>query len=283
MYVDGVPNGPEAPPETTEKTQFCLYDVLQFLARLSCTGRCRFYHQPFEKEHGVVQRPELDVHPEHRIHPLWASRASSSGDQTNEAIGAPNRSVNVDATWAETLASGRAAEVTPLSADVRNLFHALAFRFGRTLRELETVERPRWEPYLRHRGDGRSVNNAMQASIRMWHATYQALVNQGGARHEARLNWIPTSFAKVIQYADLIKFSELQAAHGGSGGSPRRLSEAEARAIVQQHNRSDSVWDWAHPSIVGEAPQFFHMQRGHWTCKHQRRPLKMEEVKKMSI
>lgn len=279
--INGVPSDPEARPERTEKTQFCIYDVLQFLARLSRAGRCRFHHQPFEESHGFVQRPVLDVHPEHRIYPSWANQPAPSGDDDDEdkAIGAPNRSVDVDTTWAETLASGRAAQGTPLSDDVSNFFHALAFRFGRTLRELESVERPRWAPYLR----SSSSNNAMQTSIRTWHSTYQTMMQHGGAQHEARLNGIPTSFAEVIQYADPTKFAEVQAVHGGVGGSTRRLAEKEAHAIVQHHlieeaasgraapltglpdtftsNRSASVWDWAHPSIVGEAPQYFHMDR----------------------
>lgn len=279
--INGVPSDPDARLEATEKTQFCLYDVLHFLARLSRAGRCRFVHHPFERTHGIVQRPELDVHPEHRVHPSWMSRASSMGvlgsteDSADEAIGAPRRSIDIDTSWAETLASGRAAEGTPLSADVRTFFNALAFRFGLTLRALEVEERPRWKPYLSHKRDGRS--DAMQASIRTWHNTYHTLLHQSGALLEAQAEGIPTSFADVIRMADPDKFVELEEADAGG------LTETAARVIVRNHlideaasgqatplagwpatattGRSPSLWDWAHPSIIGVAPQYFHMDR----------------------
>ncbi|KJR80857.1 uncharacterized protein SPSK_04844 [Sporothrix schenckii 1099-18] len=274
LAINGVPSDPDGRSEATEKTQFCLYDVLHFLARLSRAGRCRFVHYPFEETHGFVQRPLLDVHPEHRIHSTWVTRSQATPASADEAIGAPNRSIDVDVSWAETLSSGHATDSTALPPNVRQFFSALAYRFGRTLRELELVERPRWEPYLRHRRDGRA--NAMQASIRTWQNTYHSLLHQSGALFEAQADGIPTSFADVLRLADPANFAELEAAHGG-------VTETQARAVVRSRlideaasgqatplagwpatatsNASAALWDWAHPSIVGEAPQFFHRDR----------------------
>ncbi|CAK7232435.1 hypothetical protein SCUCBS95973_008258 [Sporothrix curviconia] len=256
---------------TMNRTQFSIYDTLHFLSRLSRAGRCRFTHHPFEPTHGFVQRPLLTIHPEHRVHPSWLAHRAPDGtdiqDDADAAIGAPLRDYDVDASWADTVASGRAAQGVPLSADVRAFFCALAFRLGRTLRELEVDERPRWEQFLQEAEAGiHNRGDAMRASIRTWHRTYEALLHQHNVRQEAEASGIPTSLVDVVRLADPETFAEKNGAGGPS------LTEKEARAIISKHMLAEAasgrmtpnrqgLWEWASPAIAGQAPVYFHMDR----------------------
>ncbi|CAK7208428.1 hypothetical protein SBRCBS47491_000089 [Sporothrix bragantina] len=256
---------------TMTKTQFSVYDALHFLSRLSSAGRCRFIHHPFEQAHGFVQRPRLTIHPEHRIHPSWmmriASKDTDAQDDADTAIGAPQRDYDVDTSWAESIACGRAAEGIPLSADVRTFFCALAFRYGRTLRELELVERPQWDQYLQEAEGGEDGRHeAMRASLRTWHRTYEALLLQHGVRQEAKASGIPASLVEVVRLADPETFAKRNSA-GGHG-----LTEKDARVIISKRLLAEAasgqmtpdrkgLWDWASPAIIGQAPSYFHMDR----------------------
>ncbi len=254
------------------ETPFTVYDVVHFLQRLHRAGRCRFSHAPLDETHGYVQRPVLAVHPEHRIRP-WAPvrRAVNSSDE-DDMLGAPRRTRDIDASWAETIDSGRADE--PVPEFVRTFFCALAFRFGHTLRLYEISRREHWERYLRDTGGSTAVwisgTSTMEQPISTWHSTFERLLDENGVFEAAEAAGIPTSLAEVVQRAEgQTDFAQL----------PATLSEDDARNILRhnllveaalgyetplaaQPQHAAALWDWAQPAVVGTAPQnFFHMDR----------------------
>ena len=266
---------------------FSLYDGLHFLSRLSRAGRCRFQHVPASRDHGAVQRPLLTIHPEHRIHaPSSAPRVPEDVEDEDDAIGAPRRRTEVDATWDDTIA--RAPRAVP--ATVRQFFCCLGFRLGHTLRTLETRGRAQWTAYLDEQ-DTQPAGEAMRRSLRVWEQTYRQLVNDSGALDEASAGGIPTSFKDVIRLADEKSFMALNDSddvHPSVRTKRRRrrnradgaFTEEAARAYVCRQLIAEAaqgrdapinavtnpvsrgVWDWAQPEIVGEAPpHFFHMDR----------------------
>lgn len=150
------------PSPVPTRVHFSYSDGRFFCARLSRAGRCRYMPYKYASRAGnhgggVVMRPPLSLHPEHRLWngdllpagaaspgPSWLKRQAVAGEKdVDMAIGAPRRGLEVDTSWLQTVVSGRADQ--PLADGVRTFFCALAFRFGLTLRLLERKEAGRAE------------------------------------------------------------------------------------------------------------------------------------------
>ncbi|EFX03749.1 hypothetical protein CMQ_677 [Grosmannia clavigera kw1407] len=288
MNEDGAPfdvTGNEQ--QQQQRVRFSYGDARFFCDRLRKAGRCRFSpYKPGSGEGnrggGIVQRPRLTLHPEHRI---WAKNREPPGGQEgwswlmrphpgadeqdpDIAIGAPQRALEVDDTWAKTVASGRTKE--PLRAEVHDFFCGLAFRFGRTLRQLEMVERGRWEDAAWKQADSASDDlnatqtktdkkNRVKECMSAWQQKYENMTSK---------NNVNCGFPDVVRIADpeaTKSSSTMPAKYAQDLIAHKLLVEAE-RALTPLPTAaaprpSGSLWDWALPQVCGLAPQFFHIDR----------------------
>lgn len=238
-----------------QRPRFYPHDVKYWLDRLSEQGRCR-YREDW-RTYGWVQRPVYKYFPEQLI--IWKDRRGSEIDAESfpeDSIYAPRFSEDLRA-WGDVVRQNPPPRMNPA---VETWFHQLAFRWGRTMRNLEARENQVWldETTLLPKAHLHNVLNQLDAE-------YQALATPQklDLAHVVR---------RTLNRPDSVAITEEDALKTIRDGiidecvrSDSMLWPGRAKDYLDTSPKAvktrESIWDWAKPEIRGPVKKFFSLDR----------------------
>lgn len=227
---------------------FYPYDLKYWLERLHEQGRCRYRDD--WRAYGWVQRPLYRYFPEQLI--VWKDRRGDEVDVENfpeDAVFAPRLMEDLQP-WAEVVRYDPPAKLNPA---VETWFHQLAFRWGRTMRNLEARV---WQ-------DNVLPKAHLHDTLDQLDAEYQALA----APQKLDLAHVVRSTLGKPDNSAISEEEALQTIRDGVIDECVRSDGMlwPGRAVdyldTSGPKTRESIWDWAKPEVRGRVKQFFSLDR----------------------
>lgn len=237
------------------RPKFYPYDVKYWLERLNEQGRCRYRDD--WRTHGWVQRPVYKYFPEQLI--IWKDRRGDEIDVEafpEDAVYAPRLTEDLRP-WAEVV---RPTPPQRLNPAVETWFHQLAFRWGRTVRNLEALETRVWQ------------DDALLLPKEHWATALHRLnLHYDVFASDQKLDFV-TLVRRTLNRPDSVAISGEDALKTIRDGIidecvradsmlwPGRATDYLDTSASAVKTR-ESVWDWAKPEIRGPVKKFFSLDR----------------------
>lgn len=238
-----------------KRPMFYPYDVKYWLERLNEQGRCRYRDD--WRAYGWVQRPVYRYFPEQLI--IWQDRRRSEIDPETfpeDAIYAPRFSEDLRP-WGDVVRQDPSPRLNPA---VETWFHQLAFRWGRTMRNLETRESRVWldDATLLPKAHMHDVLSRLDTEYQKLAIPQKLDLATVVRRTMNRPETIPITEVDALKtIRDGIIDECVRSDSMLWPGRAANYLDPSASAVKTR----ESIWDWAKPEIRGPVKQFFSLDR----------------------
>lgn len=237
-----------------KRTKFYPYDVKYWLERLAEQGRCRYRDD--WRTHGHVSRPVYRYFPEQLI--IWKERSKYDIQVFNfpeDMVYAPRFDQDLR-TWHEVVQQDPSR---PLDDNVKVYFNQLAFRWGRSMRNLEAREKGAWV------NDSKMLaRDKMRDVLAKFETQYRQLTsgkNLDLASVVRRTLDRPDSDVTEQDALKIIRDGIIdECVRSDSMLWPARAKDYLDTSATAAKTR-EPIWDWAKPEIRGPVKKFFSLNR----------------------